>query len=689
MRRDGVNILITLDEWLAAGLTYALYESDRKRGYLRTLGRGGNGRCAEIVWQSITKDSRRAAIISKHGDPERKYVQSALERYIKDSPKAKEYFIGYALPDGLTLGERDLEKAMEYYANAIVLEAAGAMYKATRGERRAKGNAAGVVWPAVSAAVNNLDRLRYPHTLPANERRLRDKYAAFKSEGLASLVHKQYGNGHSRKVDDRLERLILSIYCMGNKPYAKWVHESYCAFIAGALDVVDMQTGELVNRGDFFDEKKREYITISESTCRNYVNNPKNRAVAEAIRSTRHQYSSEVRPHYHRRAPEYSLSKVTLDDRNLPRRMPGGKEVMAYYAYDVCSGAIIGAAYSREKNTELLIACVRDMFRFLDERGYGVPMEVEVENHLTAQFKDGLLKPGAIFPFVRFCAPENSQEKHAEHFNRQKKYGYEKREHAGVGRWYARDRSNRTGGVRVYDEERGEYVVRDKAYYSFEELVADDLHVNEEYNNGLHRNQALYKGKSRLDVLREHLNPELMPINRAALARCIGECVNTSIRRNMYVRVKYADYMLPSPDLLGRLAPNDYGVQAYWLPAREGEQRADSVFVYQRGVFLAECPRIKQFATAKSEWTEADTEAMTAQAKYISGFDKLVKDGKAGIASVKTVKGLGGYSAVEAEAVEAEAVKALAEEVANAEAAVFAAEEYDAVYQAEFAVESM
>ena len=107
--------------------------------------------------------------------------------------------------------------------------------------------------------------------------------------------------------------------------------------------------------------------------------------------------------------------------------MHDGNRVKAYYAYDVCSGALTGAAYSRKKDTDLYIGCLRDMFRFLDRRSLGLPLEMEVENHLVNQFEDDLMRAGNLFPFVRWCAPTNSQEKHAEQFNRAKKYGYEKR----------------------------------------------------------------------------------------------------------------------------------------------------------------------------------------------------------------------------------------------------------------------
>ena len=70
-------------------------------------------------------------------------------------------------------------------------------------------------------------------------------------------------------------------------------------------------------------------------------------------------------------------------------------------------------SYPKKKDTELFINCVRDIFRILDGMNLGLPLEMEVENHLVRQFENDLLQAGNLFPFVRWYAPTNSQEKHA------------------------------------------------------------------------------------------------------------------------------------------------------------------------------------------------------------------------------------------------------------------------------------
>jgi hypothetical protein len=655
MRRDGSNILITLDEWLSAGLSFNDYENDKRAGRLRSAVRAGNGRTVEIVWDSIARPDRRAAIVAAFGTPEKVCGSLAIEPYMVEDPKMRDFFAGYVLPDGETLGRRDCAKVAEYYSNAVVLTAAAAMFAAMTSFRRARGGAAakGKVWEAVLEAVNEA-RAKYPHTLPGCARKLRARCERLAAEGPASLVSAAFGNGRARKVGADLERLILSIYCMANKPYSDWVREDYGRFIDGRLDIVDVRTGELFRREDFYDAAKGSYVEISKSTCWRYINDPKNRAIADSVRNGDVFHTSSA-PHYHRKRPQYSFSMISLDDVNLPylleknTRDARGRacdHVMAYYAYDAASRALIGAAYSLTKDENLFLECMRDMFRFIDAGGYGTPMEVQVEHHIAANFRGGLLEAGRLFPFVQWCAPGNSQEKYAETENRAKKYGYAKRE-GEQGRFYARLEANRTGGAREWDDEKQEYAAK-RARYTFAQIVAMDREIIRAYNNSPLDEKKYPAGATRMSLLRANANPNLKPVDRAVLARYVGNETKTSIVRNMYCSVQHEKYMLSSPQRLARLAPNDYGVTAFWMPASSIEE----VYLYQNGVFIDCAKRIERFQASTAERGEADELAKTEQAKYIAQFEKMTKDGRDALAKVKFLERDERREALETEIVE-------------------------------------
>jgi len=612
------DILCVEASWLIAEgiISNDNYKQLKSRGVISQARRACKGTTALVTYDSIP-ERFKSLIIEKVGDPYKNVKKYGFRDQITPDAKAMEYYSSYQLDDGKTLPDDNIR---EYTTNAQVLNAIHTVVSNRIAKRRSLGGSKSGLWESMAKQVEEV-REEVGHTLPSNLRRLKDKYKKYLEEGYDVLIHKGFSNTNRRKVNESLEGLLLSMYTMKNKPYMKSVHELYLQFLAGDLEVVNTDTGELYDRNDFY--KDGQPLMISEGTVWNVLKNPKNVAIAEKVRAGSLEFSSTHRPHHHRHAPVYSLSKISMDDRDLPRKMKNGKRVKAYYAYDVASRTLIGASYSMDKDATLFIGCMRDMFRNLHTWGLGTPMEVEVEHHLVNLFKDDLMDPGNVFPFVRWCNPGNSQEKYAEVMNKDKKYGFEKRYQDGIGRFYAKLGANRPKVDKISDKDNNNY--NDKKY-EYEELIADDLYTIEKFNNSLHPDQNKYKGKTRLDVLKENANPHSVKLNESVLARYIGDSTSTSIRRSQYVRVQYANYQLPSPRVLAMLAPNNLKVEAFYLPEEDGQ--INKVYLYQNGQFIAECSKIKTYNTATAEQTDADTEAYTNQAKYVSEFDAMVKKAK-------------------------------------------------------------
>lgn len=483
---------------------------------------------------------------------------------------------------------------------------------------RRAGHDRNMKWDEVATVIASCKK-EYGHTLPESVLRFRKKVSQFGREGYECLISGKFGNQNNRKVDYRTERLILSLDSLPNRPYNTTVHEMYMQFVCGELDVYDPDTGELYNPDDFTDNNG-EPLALSESTIANYLNKPKNRILRAKLHSTGWDFNNEYRPHHNRISPLYAFSKISLDDRDLPRPMPDGNRVKAYYAYDVASGCVIGYAYNRLKTTRLFLDCVRNMFQLIDRQGWNCPAEVEVEHHLVSQFADGLISAGTVFPFVRWCNPGNSQEKRSEHGNRAKKYGVEKKMQVGIGRWYAQLEANRPKIEKVYDEFNNTYK---EATYTYEQLVADDIAAINVFNNMPHPNQKYYPGLTRWEVLCRMQNPDLRPVDNVILYQYIGEHTHTSIRRSMYCTVRGIKYQLPTPEVLDKLAPNNYEVDAYYMP--DSENKVDEIYLYQDRRFLAVCEPVKLYNEAKIEQTEEDVANYTEQAKYVSQFDAMVR----------------------------------------------------------------
>lgn len=506
----------------------------------------------------------------------------------------------------------------EYTVNAGVISAAVALYNSAKAQHTVMGEA--YDWDMMAEAIDVLKQ-EYGHTLPTSTLRFRKKVAEFKKKGYSCLISGKFGNQSARKVDHKTERLILGLAVLPNKPFNSNVHEMYLSFVCGELDVYDPETGELFCPDDFT-LKNGEPKTLSEGTINNVLNAPKNKLMVEHALSTYTTFMHEQMPHMHRHSGRFSLSQITMDDVDLTRKLKDTKQrVHAYYAYDVVSQCVLGASYGRKKDESLVVECFRDMFRTIARHGWGIPAGIEVENHLMSQYRDGFLRAGEVFPFVHFCAPQNSQEKYAEPLNGAKKRSIIHKNHTGIGRFYGKGKW-RQEYKKVSDEWNDTY--EDREYFTWEELVADDRADSAEWNNTLHPDQKRYPGMTRWQVLAANVNPTLLPYDARTLARHIGEAVETSVRRNSTVRVAHEDWWLSSTATLERLAPNNYKVTAYYLPDEEGQPT--DVYLYQGDRYIDKVERVETFNRVMAEQTDEDVVKFIEQQKKVAGFRKYVTD---------------------------------------------------------------
>lgn len=580
--------------------------------------RSGRGLGGYVLVEIATMPLRfQERIKLKYGDMKEDVIRNWLGSHYHIDAKAREFYTRFRFDNGDTLPPEHIQ---EYTVNASVIEAVmRAMEDATFMRKAMK--AGPVNWGELAGAISYY-QAEFGHTLPVSSNRFKKRVNDFKANGYESLISRKFMNQNRRKVTYDIERLLLSIDAQPEQPFNTTVWEQYNLFVQGELELYDPETGEVLNPADFTD-KDGNPLVLSPATVANYLNNPKNKALRGKLHMSQWDFNNAYRPYHLRSIGDYSLSKVSLDDRDLPRPMKDGNRVKAYYAYDVVSGAVVGYAYNRYKTTELFLDCMRNMFQTLDRNGMYIPAELEVEHHLVSDFADGLMQAGTVFPLIRWCNPGNSREKRAEHKNREKKYGVEKRTQVGIGRWYAKLEANRPKEEKVYDEKNNTYKVKT---YSYEELVADDIRAIETFNAQPHPNQKRYPGMSRWDVLCAHQNPNLAPWDKAVLYRFIGQHTETTIRQNTYCTVMYNQYGLPSPEIIEKLEPRNYKVDAYYLPDADGT--INEVYIYQNGRYIATCKPVARYNENTAEQTEYDKAAYTEQSKYVAQFDKMMKDGK-------------------------------------------------------------
>lgn len=556
-------------------------------------------------------------IKEKYGDMNTDILRIWLGSHYEVDQKARAYYINYRFDNGESL---PVERIEEYTANASTLKAVISLMNDTVLMRKAmKGGP--VNWNEMTGTISYYQK-EFGHTLPLSANRFKKKVNDFQSLGYESLISKKFRNQNSRKVTYRIDGLIKGLKAMTEHPYDTVVAEMYNQFVTGDLEVFDPETGELFNPADFTD-KNGNPMVLGKSTIAMYLNNPLTNVSLAKVHQDQWSFNNSQRPYHLRKKGCYSGSQISLDDRDLPHKMHDGTAVKSYLAFDVTSEAVVGYAYSKKKTGDLFLDCIRNMYRTFDKNGLHTPAELQVEHHLVNDFADGLMKSGEVFPLIYWCNPGNSREKHAEQFHRLKKYSVEKREQNHIGRWYAKLDEHRTKVKKIYDAENNTYV---EPTYSYDEIVADDIRAINEYNSALHSNQKKFPGLTRWDVFMLFQNPDLQPWEKSKLYRYIGEHTSTTIRQNAYLTVQYNQYRLSSPEIIGKLAPRNYKVEAYYMPDDNGD--ISEVYIYQNERLIDVCHKVVRYNTATVEQTEADREAYLEQAKYLSEFDSMVKRNK-------------------------------------------------------------
>ena len=591
------------------------YKAMAARGRIDVVRRGGGavGQYALVAVDSLPLEYK-AKVQERYPDSKLAHLKGWVQSNYELDQSAMAYFhsreqAGLDLP---------ADKIREYVVNASVLNCCIRLYERAATTRKLMGDKYN--WEQMANAIESL-REEFGHTLPASTLRFRKKVNEYKRDGYGCLISGKFGNQSARKVSMKVVVLVRSLAVLPNKPYNSNVHEMYLAFVCGELDVWNYQTGELMNPEEFVD-KNGDPLSLSESTISNILNEPATRMLVEKSLTSWTTFMHEQMPHVHRHGGDWSLSQITMDDVDLTRKLKDTKQrIHAYYAYDVVSQCVIGASYGRKKDEGLVVDCFRDMFRLIAGNGWGMPAAIEVENHLMTQYKEGFLQAGEVFKFVHFCAPQNSQEKYAEPLNGAKKRSVIHKNHTGIGRFYGKGKW-RQEYIKVSDETNELY--EDKEYFGFDELVADDMADNYEWNHQLHPNQKKFPGMTRWDVLCERINPDLQPLDNITLARYIGESVETSIKRNSTVRVAYEDWWLSDTSVLEKLRPNDYKVTAYYMPDVEG--KPSEVYIFQGDKYIDTVEKVETYNRVLSEQTEEDMVKYIEQRKKIAKFEKYVRD---------------------------------------------------------------
>ena len=631
-------------ECLAPVVVYEHYRALARRGQLKVVRRGkGKGSSVLIDYNSLPvalrdKVDRRLGTDAVHVATIKKWFS---EHYRRDRG-AMEYYPKRLRELNLSLSlERIAQLAEEYTANASVLMAVKSLQADIRLLKRVMGGSKVVRWEQLASAISYYKQ-EVGHTLPQSAPRFRKALREFDEHGYESLISKKFGNQQTRKVDRDTLYLLLALDNDDTRPYNSTVAERYNNFVEGLLTVYNPETGEL------YDPSK--YKSLSETTVANYLSTPEAKALRGKVHDDYQTWRGKNQPFVLRKRPTMSLSKISLDDRDLKIKVnwreQGISEIVSlkiYIAYDLASQAIIGYSFSGKKRHDIFIGCLRSTFRTLLANNLPCPYEAEVEQHLVSDFKESIMRPGALFPEPYFLAPGNSQAKGAEHMNRLFKYQTEKEYIPNTGRHYARLDANQTNEEKSFDEHNDRFKAK---VWAYEDAVAFYEGLIYEYNHSPHSNTAYWGGRTRWEVLMESVNPQLAAIDTHKLATLIGEHRSTSVRRG-HIKANYRSFAL-SPEGVGKLKSRDGKVDAYWWEQVEGEM--GEVHIYEGGRYIETAEEICRVNEAKAEQTDEDRHLLHQQLQRVKAYDAHIAErlpGKARLLKEETHKALTELSPVE------------------------------------------
>lgn len=190
------------------------YKALQQRGHFRVIRRGCRNTPALIDYDSMPERFKLQVKGLLGNEPYKVVSHGQIEIRIEHNIELSNNFENYAFDDGRRLPFR---RRREYYSNALILNAIHKMLNDKKSLRHSLNGSSRRRWDEISMGVQELDKSKYPHSLPVNPRRLETKYKKYLKDGWLSLIHKGYQNSNSLKINDIIkESYLLELLSSGN-----------------------------------------------------------------------------------------------------------------------------------------------------------------------------------------------------------------------------------------------------------------------------------------------------------------------------------------------------------------------------------------------------------------------------------------------------------------------------------------
>ncbi len=583
-----------------------IYRHAGKSYGIKKVQSGGNGRQLLISYDSLPAHMREAI-------PDPRRHSHILDLFYKTDDDAVRFFTNFRFDDNSYLS---LQHQEEYITNASVLKACVSLKAAREHERKTKGGSCKGIMASVCGdcqTFNKTLKVKYnvTHTLPESERWFKEVFKDFvKADATgfhyACLVSKKLRNQNAQKVTDEMVRLLNDLFAgVGKKPTRTEVAQQFGAFLAGYLEVVNQETGEV------YDPK--DCKPISDSTIINYLGRWEERIGTYSLRSgNRQKLMQQFKPYHSLEKPTYAGSIISIDDRQPPFEYGKGARAWFYNGIDLASEAFVCWVYGKSKEG-IILDFYRQLVRNYTEWGFHLPAELEAEMSLNSSFTNTFLRPGAMFDHVRIEA-NNARGKRIEAYYKPLRYQLEKDRTGWLARPFALSESNQAGKEPV-------------PMVPYSQIIEGCLKDIEDWNNMPH---AVHTSKTRWQVFCEHQHPDLKPTNWKAILPHLGYATATSCNAGI-IRMQGKEFLLGDNGELytgERLIPlmkavEGRNITTYWLDNNNGEVMKALVFLGD--TCICEAVPKPTYNRATIERTAKDEAAREAMSAYVATIEAYMR----------------------------------------------------------------
>ena len=496
------NILCVHASWLygdGAIMSQSCYKLLVHRGSIEVVRRACRNRPALVAYESLP-ERFKSAIEEKIGNPYKKVEENEVLKYMKEVPAALKFYREYRYGEDKPLPS---ETIREYYADVQVMTAIGEVL-ATRKANRAKlgRENMGDVWKKITEAVSKLPRNRYPHKLPENDRRLKERFQDYQREGFGLFIHKGFGNTNTEKLNDQVKLWILARWANNIDRVTSEQH---------MMDVYNEHAREVRSRGG---EEARLWQEVkSVNTIHNFLYSDGIRVLWYGARHGELKMKGKFMYQHSTLLPTMRDGLWYSDGTKLNfyyRKEDGTIATTGVYeVMDVYSEVFIGYAFCDTENFQAQRAAFKMALQFAGEK----PYQISFDN------QGGHKKMGTTSFITRLAnvaiktKPYNGQSKTIESaFGRFQSMVMKKRGLIFTGQNITSKREESKANL--------EFILANKDNIpTLEEVRAIYLECREEWNNANHPGSGLPRSR----MYRESRNEELVPVGRMDLIELFCE----------------------------------------------------------------------------------------------------------------------------------------------------------------------